>query len=186
MKVNITGKGPIPGMNSIAPIYNRELDESQIRRLLNFNNIRVFDSSTGNLITKKNISSVMNNATSITVENNSARIEPNPVVENVIEAKEDITENVTTVEEPTEVIVSFNDETPVSDDADIEVSPSDINNDDVVAEDTTVVEEQLDSTEDTVVEESIIGDKDASETSSNNVQYNNKKNRNKNKHRNNK
>ena len=48
------------------------------------------------------------------------------------------------------------------------------------------VEEQLDSTEDTVVEESIIGDKDASETSSNNVQYNNKKNRNKNKHSNNK
>ena len=59
-------------------------------------------------------------------------------------------------------------------------------NDDTVTEDTAAVEEQLDSTEDTVVEESIIGDKDASETSSNNVQYNNKKNRNKNKHSNNK
>ena len=116
MKVNITGKGPIPGMNSIAPIYNRELDESQIRRLLNFNNIRVFDSSTGSLITKKNISSVMNNTTSITVENSSVRVESKSVVENINETKEDITENVTTVEESTQSIVSSNDETPVSDD----------------------------------------------------------------------
>ena len=60
MKVNITGKGFIPGINSIAPVYNRELDESQVRRLLNFNNLRVFDSITGKLITKKSISTIVN------------------------------------------------------------------------------------------------------------------------------
>ena len=65
MKVNITGKGIIPGINTIPPAYNIELDETQIRRLLNFNNIRVYEATSGCLITKKNIKTVLTASSSI-------------------------------------------------------------------------------------------------------------------------
>ena len=65
MKVNITGKGIIPGVNTIPPAYNIELDETQIRRLLNFNNIRVYEATSGCLITKKNIKTVLTASSSI-------------------------------------------------------------------------------------------------------------------------
>ena len=60
MRVNIIGKGTIiPEVNTIPPVYNIELEESQIRRLLNFNDIRVYESRSGCLITKKNIKNMI-------------------------------------------------------------------------------------------------------------------------------
>jgi hypothetical protein len=54
MKVNITGKGVIPGINVLAPVYNKDLDKAQIMRILNFREFRVFGVGVG-LITRANI-----------------------------------------------------------------------------------------------------------------------------------
>jgi len=55
MKVDITGRGVIPGIGTLAPKYDVELNESQIRRLLNFSQFRLSDRKTNLLITKKNV-----------------------------------------------------------------------------------------------------------------------------------
>lgn len=55
MKVNITGKGSVQGVSGILPVYNRDLSEKEILRLLNFSRIRLFDSASKTLITKKNV-----------------------------------------------------------------------------------------------------------------------------------
>lgn len=54
MKVNISGKGVIPGLNTLAPVYNVDLDKQQILRLLNFRNFRVYGVGTG-LLTPTNV-----------------------------------------------------------------------------------------------------------------------------------
>ena len=90
MKVNITGKGIIPGVNTIPPAYNIELDETQIRRLLNFNNIRVYEATSGCLITKKNIKTVLTASssivdTSLNVNNDTdVKVEDKPVESNKV------------------------------------------------------------------------------------------------------
>lgn len=90
MKVNITGKGIIPGINTIPPAYNIELEETQIRRLLNFNNIRVYEATSGCLITKKNLKTVLTASasmvdTSLNVNNdNDVKVEDKPVESNKV------------------------------------------------------------------------------------------------------
>ena len=90
MKVNITGKGIIPGIITIPPVYNIELDETQIRRLLNFNNIRVYEATSGCLITKKNIKTVLTASTSmvdtvLNVNNDTdVKVEDEPVESNKV------------------------------------------------------------------------------------------------------
>lgn len=58
MKVNITGRGIIPGINSLAPRYGVELSEKEIARLINYQQFKVFSSETGLIITKRNINDV--------------------------------------------------------------------------------------------------------------------------------
>ena len=59
MKVNVTGKGLIPSLGVLAPMYRVDMTEKEVVRLLNFKNFKVYDSSTGGLITKKNLSTVL-------------------------------------------------------------------------------------------------------------------------------
>lgn len=61
MKVNIGGKGSIPGLGVLAPAYGVEMDKVGVRRLLNFNTFRVYQSSTGLLITTANIDEMFKN-----------------------------------------------------------------------------------------------------------------------------
>jgi len=70
MKVNITGKGLIPGINQLAPVYNQELEKPLIRRILNYSNLRVYGANGIGLITKRNIDAVFD-----------ADIRPTPVLE---------------------------------------------------------------------------------------------------------
>lgn len=58
MRVNISGRGIIPILGTVAPAYNVELSESQVKRLLNFPMFRVFVTDTGKLITKGNINEI--------------------------------------------------------------------------------------------------------------------------------
>ena len=57
MKVNVLGRGGIPGIG-ILPVYGVELNQQGIQRLLNFKNARVFNAETNLIITKENINSL--------------------------------------------------------------------------------------------------------------------------------
>lgn len=52
------GKGPIPGINALAPVYNQDLDKNQIKRLLNYRDFKVYGANGIGLITKKSIDRV--------------------------------------------------------------------------------------------------------------------------------
>ena len=58
MKVNISGRGQIPGLGRLAPVRGVELSEMDIRRLINFHQFKVYDASTGKLIMKNNIDEI--------------------------------------------------------------------------------------------------------------------------------
>lgn len=84
MKVNISGRGIIPGLNTIAPAYNKDLGKNQILRILGSNNLRVFKADDACLITKKNIDEIFRaNATIKTpapVKDTVIAPTPDPVV----------------------------------------------------------------------------------------------------------
>ena len=167
MKVNITGKGIIPGINTIPPAYNIELDETQIRRLLNFNNIRVYEATSGCLITKKNIKTVLTASvsivdTSLNVNNdNDVKVEDKPVESN----------KVVDVEYTSDVEVS----TDTTDDIE---EKSDEHMEDIVIESTDELVDEVD----TVVETSVDADEKDTYTETAVPSYhsnNTKKNKNK-------
>ena len=142
MKVNITGKGIIPGVNTIPPAYNIELDETQIRRLLNFNNIRVYEATSGCLITKKNIKTVLTASssivdTSLNVNNdNDVKVEDKPVESN----------KVVDVEYTSDVEVSTND---IIDNIE---EKSDEHMEDIVIESTDELVDEVDTVAETSVD----------------------------------
>ena len=59
MKVNIIGKFPGQYLNGVGILPQRgvELTEAEVRRLLNFREIRVFDATSGSLLTKATFAS---------------------------------------------------------------------------------------------------------------------------------
>ena len=141
MKVNITGKGIIPGVNTIPPAYNIELDETQIRRLLNFNNIRVYEATSGCLITKKNIKTVLTASASmvdtvLNVNNDTdVKVEDKPVKSN----------KVVDVEYTSDVEVS----TDTTDDIE---EKSDEHMEDIVIESTDELVDEVDTVTETSVD----------------------------------
>ena len=50
MKVNIKGRGIVPRVNQLAPVYNVDLGKNDIQFLLNFNNLKVYETKSGLLI----------------------------------------------------------------------------------------------------------------------------------------
>lgn len=93
MKVNISGRGIIPGLNTIAPAYNKDLSKNQILRILGSNNLRVFKADDACLITKKNIDEIFRtNATiktPVPVKDTVVAPTPDPVVVGVDLAQND-------------------------------------------------------------------------------------------------
>lgn len=59
MKINITGSGMIPGVNAVPPVRGIELDERTIRNLLNYPRFRLFQTSTGFSINRRNIDKIL-------------------------------------------------------------------------------------------------------------------------------
>ena len=120
MKVNVTGKGFIPGFGSLAPVYNKEADKATVKKLLAFRNFRVYRSEDPVRITMKNIDEVFANKPAAAVNKNTVtepvvsptathapiapvvetkKVEAAPVVE---EVKEEVVEEV--VEEVAPVV----------------------------------------------------------------------------------
>ena len=170
MKVNITGRGIIPGLGVIPPIYNKEMSIPAISRLLNFPNFSVFDAATGIRFTKKNIKNVAMNAqspyTGVDVDppkTPDKQTKVTPVVEKapeppvIEEAPTGEAEEVTAVSEP--------EETPV-----VEETTN-------VVPDEEVTEEVVDTTDE--VEEAETVDEEPSQQQSSNTynNYNRKKNK---------
>lgn len=144
MKVNITGKGIIPGINTIPPAYNIELEETQIRRLLNFNNIRVYEATSGCLITKKNIKTVL--ATSTSMVDTSLNINNDTDVK--VEDKPVESNKVVDVEYTSDVEVS----TDTNDTTDDIEEKSDEHMEDIVIESTDELVDEVDTVTETSVD----------------------------------
>jgi hypothetical protein len=163
MKINVTGRGRVPGINALAPVYNREADIPLIKRILAYRVFRVFDCESGLQITTKNLCEFAKveleekeaaNRLNINVPNmEKVVIKPIPKEDvPVIEAKPFIPPMV---EPEVEValdaeIVDYADEEPsdVIEEVDVPENTDDIsttNEDEVVSETDTVVEEVTDN-----------------------------------------
>lgn len=55
MKVDILGRGIIPGLGTLAPVYNKDLNEASIKRILSYAALRVYLTGTSVPVTRKNL-----------------------------------------------------------------------------------------------------------------------------------
>lgn len=115
MKVNILGSGIIPYVGVLAPMRDVELGEKEIRGLMNFKNLRVYDKESGYLICKRNVDQFLNKKndqkTETVVPKKIEKVEPiKPVVEPIPVVEEFKPKLAVVVDEPVNV------ETPVVED----------------------------------------------------------------------
>ena len=94
MKVNILGSGIIPYVGVLAPMRDVELGEKEIRGLMNFKNLRVYDKESGYLICKRNVDQFFN-------KKNDQKMET------VVPKKIEKVESVKPVVEPIPVVETF-------------------------------------------------------------------------------
>ena len=95
MKVNILGKGLIPGVKRLAPVRGVDLSEKEIIKLLTFRYFKLYDAETGVSITNTNVSSFFKPV--------EKHVDEKPiVVEKKVEEKvvEPVVEKIEVVEEP--------------------------------------------------------------------------------------
>lgn len=189
MKVNINGRGIIPGLGVVPPVYGQEMSEKGIARLLNFNNIKVYDAKSGAIMTKKNYKNFFTTPTEpveVKVPEEIKQVET-PVVVTEESVCETVDESLPEIkEEPTVVELPPVDDHDVSglltDDAEITLTDDNIevSSTEEVVEEISTEEETVENTE--VVEE--VETEEQKPSNNNNYNnYNNNKNRNKNKNR---
>lgn len=108
MKVNVTGKGVIPGLKCLAPVYGQDLSEVQVRRIIAFPMFRVYNATTGKIITRNNVSKMFLDDTPeikpMTVTTATAVVETKqeeiqPVVKEETPVEESVVEEVPVIEE---------------------------------------------------------------------------------------
>lgn len=158
MKVNISGKGVIPGVGSLAPVSNVELTEKEIRRILSFK-FNVYSSASGKRISVENIASIIKESATPTtpvvdktakkqkVEKKETYVAPvvEPVVDMVTPIEDEavetivkpIEEVVDTVEPIVEPIVDAVEPIDIDDDSFSDKDDFDYNATDVVEETTS-------------------------------------------------
>jgi hypothetical protein len=117
MKVNILGSGIIPYVGVLAPMRDVELGEKEIRGLVNFKNLRVYDKESGYLICKRNVDQFFNKKndqkTETVVPKKIEKVEPIPVVETFKPRLAVVVDEPVNVETPVvedEVIATVDDE----------------------------------------------------------------------------
>lgn len=180
MKVNISGKGIIPGLGILAPVYARDMQKSDVRRLLNFPKFSCYVTATGTFITKKNIDKLFNEAPKTTATKMTTTPAPKPVEKPVVveQAIPDPTPvaPVEEVADPVELDVPA-EGTVVEDIVDLDVvsEPEDVVDEtiDEVVEETTdedVEDDDVDDTEESTDETS----NTQNSTNTNGQQYHNR------------
>lgn len=106
MKINVVGKGSIPGLRILAPIYNREVSNQILFRILTAKNLKVYESDTGleitlrNFNTKKPVSSNKKKPTILSKLQKAKEVQP--AVEAVMEPAAKVEEPVAVEEEVVE------------------------------------------------------------------------------------
>lgn len=169
MKVNISGRGIIPGLNTIAPAYNKDLGKNQILRILGSNNLRVFKADDACLITKKNIDEIFRANTTIKtpapVKDTVIAPTPEPVVVGV-----DLAQNndviVSTLEATQEILDS------------VETSTLPLTTEDVITTELTSEGVDVDEAVEAVEGETVELTEETTSHQHNNKKRNKKKNRN--------
>lgn len=145
MKINITGSGMIPGVNAVPPVRGIELDERTIRNLLNYPRFRLFQTSTGFSINRRNIDKILKS------ERANVKVAVGIGVAKEIEAPKTVVE-APVVETP--VIETVQEVTPVEtyEEPKVEFIPTEPE----IVEETPVVEEVVeDIVEEAPVEETV-------------------------------
>ena len=170
MKVNIHGKGIIPGIGAIPPVFNQEMSEKEVARLLNFSNFKLYSADTKALITKKNYKSFFTDNTTTTVEVVKPEIVDTPVVDTAEDNRDE-------PESSPELIGDDVEETTptVDEDTNETTETEEIVEDTNETVDETSNEESTEDTDETV-------DETPAEDKPNNNNYNNNHHRNKKKH----
>jgi hypothetical protein len=170
VKVNISGRGIIPGLNTIAPAYNKDLGKNQILRILGSNNLRVFKADDACLITKKNIDEIFRtNATIKTpapVKDTVVAPTPDPVVVGVDLAQNDDVVVVSTTEATQEILDS------------VETSTLPLTTEDVVTTELTSEGVDVDEVVEAAEDETVELTEETTSHQHNNKKKNKKKNRN--------
>lgn len=118
MKVNILGRGMIPFVGVLAPIRDVELSEAQIRSLMNFKTLRVYDKESGYLISKTTVNDFFNKKIKQPVVKPVVNVEPQKIVTPVVqdEVVESVNEKIVINPKPIDAFASnenSSDESPV-------------------------------------------------------------------------
>lgn len=165
MKINVFGKGKVPGLNGLAPLYNKDADVDLIKRILAYRVFRVFDAETNLQITSKNVEEYVQ----VELEKNQSIV---PKF-NDVDVKIDNTVDIAPVEEKVEIVPE-----PVAGDEEpfligVDMAPVlEIESDEPIVEDVAdVVEEIVEPT----VEETTVNTED--ETTEETPRRRNKKKR---------
>lgn len=154
MKVNVHGKGVIPGVKQLLPAYNIELDKETIYRILGSDKIAVFKADGCIRITRKNIDEIFTPQALKTIPKPLTVPAPAPksVVKKKAPKKEVVKEEV--VEEPTtftpDVVVTETDFTPAPEIKEIEVLAVDTLEEEVPHEDVDTIDSSDEETTETV------------------------------------
>ena len=151
MRVNIKGRGIVPRVGKLAPVYNQDLQKNDIEFLLNFNQFKVYETKTGLLITKGTVDEMYAKSQKPVEKPVEVKPEPKPVVEKPVLVGVDIAQNKdVAVEQKVPVEVKPIAETPVEEPA---VTP-DVTEEEVAQSfisDVDSVKEQLPEKEDLVI-----------------------------------
>lgn len=99
MKVNILGRGLIPFIGTLAPVYKVDLGRKEITSICNFKHLRVYEVSSGKLITKSNVNRFFDTDTNIHV-NNVVEKKVEPIVETPTIIEEEVVPQVVETIEP--------------------------------------------------------------------------------------
>lgn len=109
MRVNIGGRGSIPGLGVLAPAYGIEMDKASVRRMFNFKQFRVYQTSTGLIITPSNIDAMFasNNTVAVNVKPVAPVVKETPVAKVVEESAPVVEEVPEAIEVPVDEVATL-------------------------------------------------------------------------------
>lgn len=95
MKVNISGRGRVPGIGTLAPVRGYDASKEFVLRLLNYKQFKVYDAASGGLITKTNVDKLF-----------APKVETSVIDTTKKTAKKEVVVVETPKSEPVEVVTS--------------------------------------------------------------------------------
>lgn len=97
MRVDILGRGIIPGLGSNAPVYNKDMSEREIERVLKYASLRVYLAGTRVAVIRRNLHEL------IMLDNSPKKTSPQAKKKNIPEKVETVEAETVVQETPIEV-----------------------------------------------------------------------------------